>query len=88
MHRIQEVPFNSDKLQTNTVQVKVYPIIEKVITKKIPKEEFKWKLVRGSGKGGQKINTQPIQPHVIHIPVRINTCKRREQIILTSYNLN
>ena len=61
MHRIQEVPFNSDKLQTNTVQVKVYSIIEKVITKKIPKEEFKWKLVRGSGKGGQKINTQPIQ---------------------------
>ena len=42
---VKSVPFNSDKIQTNTVQVKVYPIIKQKITKQIPRSEFKTKLV-------------------------------------------
>ena len=54
--------------------VKVYPIIEAKITKNIPKEEFKWKLVRGSGKGGMKIQAQNLCPYVVHIPVMVDIC--------------
>ena len=74
IHKIQEVTFNSTKMQTYTIQVKVYPIIETKITKNIPKEEFKWKLVRGSGKGGMKIQAQNLCPYVVHIPVMVDIC--------------
>ena len=55
VHRIQRIPSNSTRIQTNTIGIKVMPILDRE-TIKIPEKDLKLNAVTASGKGGQKIN--------------------------------
>ena len=60
VHRIQRIPANSTRIQTNTVGVKIMPILDRE-TINIPQKDLKLDAVCGSGKGGQKINMTRLQ---------------------------
>lgn len=60
VHRIQRIPANSTRMQTNTIGIKIMPILDKE-TINIPKKDLKLEAVTGSGSGGQKINMTRLQ---------------------------
>lgn len=66
----KRIPPNSSAIQTNTIMVKVFPILERT-TIKIPRSDLQIKSGTGTGKGGQKINNSKIMAYVTHIPTGI-----------------
>jgi len=70
VHRIQRIPSNSTRIQTNTIGIKVMPILDRE-TIKIPEKDLKLNAVTASGKGGQKINMTRLKAEVTHIPTGI-----------------
>ena len=67
VHRIQRIPPNSSAIQTNTIQVKVMPLLTRT-TITIPRKDLELSATTGSGKGGQKINRAHLCAIVKHIP--------------------
>lgn len=72
VHRVARIPQNATKLHTSTCAVKVTPILERRLID-IPEKELDISSCRGSGKGGQKINTVHARAVVKHIPSGITT---------------
>ena len=70
VHKIQRIPPNSTRIQTNTIQVKVFPILDR-ITIDIPRKDMEFSAGTGTGKGGQKINRSHVRAFVKHIPTGI-----------------
>ena len=69
VHRVARVPVNSSQIHTSTMAVKVIPKRDKK-TVKLDRSELKFDSTRGSGKGGQKINTARLRAIVTHVPTK------------------
>merc|ERR1711892_912984 len=67
VHRIQRIPPNSGSIQTNTIQVKVMPLLSRT-TISIPRKDLELSATTGTGKGGQKINRAHLCAVVKHVP--------------------
>ena len=67
VHRVARIPLNSKRLQTSTAAVKVFPKRNRP-KMKLERSELEISSVRGSGKGGQKINTAHTRAVVKHKP--------------------
>ena len=68
VHRVQRVPFNSDRMQTSAAAVWVVPKIE-VAEVKIRESDLKISISKkSSGAGGQSVNAAYQQVRMTHIP--------------------
>ena len=67
VHRVARVPINSSQIHTSTCAVKVIPKRKRTMVK-LDRNDLEISSVRGSGKGGQKINTANLCAVVTHKP--------------------
>ena len=67
VHRVQRVPVNSTQIHTSTCSVAVLPRPD-LESFPLPNAELKYEFTRGSGPGGQNINTSESACRVVHLP--------------------